>query len=216
VGDFRSKIGRALLLPWHDRLNTFHGFWVRLKTTLYYRRVLGALGHGCKIDKPLLLSNPRFIQIGDRTLIGPGARIEALVLDESHPPSLIIGSNVNIEQNVHIICSSRIVIGDNVSITGHCAIVDTIHPYSDVNDPRKIGDRIDPNPSPVEIGEGTFIGYGSVILPNVRIGRNCVIGTNSTVIRDIPDYCVVSGNPASIIKRYDFEKKTWNRELSIS
>lgn len=206
-----KKVTRSLFLPWHDRLNSLNRSLVFLKTALYYRQVFGSVGRGCKIYKPLLFVNPRFVHLGDCTMIGPGARIEAILLDENRPPELFIGRNVNIEQNVHIICSSRIVIGDNVSITGHCAIVDTIHPFGDVDDPRKIGDRIDPNPTPVEIGEGTFIGFGSVILPNVKIGRNCVIGANSTVLRDVPDFCVASGNPASIVRRYDFEKKAWNK-----
>lgn len=212
MGNFMNKIERSLFLPWHDRLNSVHGMLVALKTDLYYRWIFGTMGHGCRIYKPLLLSNPRFVHIGNRTLIRPGARIEAIVLDVNHPPSLRIGNNVNIEQNVHIVCSSSIVIGDDVSITGHCAIVDTVHPFSDFEDRTKIGGRIDAAPTPVKIGAGTFVGFGSAILPSVTIGKNCVIGANSTVTHDIPDFCVAYGSPASIVRRYDFEKKAWIRE----
>ena len=204
-----NRLVRFLKYPWHDRLNAVHERMVLLKTNLYYRRVFGSLGRGCRIHKPLLLANPRFISIGKGTRIAPGARIEVIQLNENRTPSLKIGSNVNIEQSVHIVCSSSIVIGDNVSITGNCAIVDTVHPFQDIEDCRKIGDRIDPNPTPVEIGEGSFIGYGSVILPNVQIGKGCVIGANSTITRNVPDYCVAAGNPASIVKRYDFTRKCW-------
>ena len=51
----------------------------------------------------------------------------------------------------------------------------------------------------IKIGDNVFIGHGSVILPNVKIGNNVVIGCNTVVRRDIPDNCVVSGNPAVII-----------------
>ena len=51
----------------------------------------------------------------------------------------------------------------------------------------------------VKIGDNVFIGHGAVILPNVTIGSNVVVGTNTVVRKDIPDNCVVSGNPAKII-----------------
>lgn len=145
-------------------------------------------------------------------MIRPGARIEAIVIDESRSPSLVIGSNVNIEQNVHLICSSRVVIGDNVTITGNCAIVDTKHPYDDVADDRKIGDRIDPNPTPVHIGKNCFIGYGGVVLPGTSIGENCIIGANSVVARDIPDHSVAAGSPALVVLRYDWAAGEWKRQ----
>lgn len=196
---------------WNDRVNRLHGILSRLKTELYYKRIFGAIGPHSRIDKPLLLSNPQFVFIGAGTAIRAGARIETVLMDRSHPPALHIGSNVNIEQNVHLVCSSSISIGDNVTITGNCAIVDTIHPFEDVDDNRKIGDRIDPRPSPVFIGENSFLGFGSVILPGVRIGMNCIIGANSTVTRDIPDFCVAAGNPAAIVRRYDHQQKRWIR-----
>ncbi len=60
-----------------------------------------------------------------------------------------------------------------------------------------------------EIGDGSFIGFGSVILPNVRIGVQVVIGANSVVTADIPDYSVAAGSPAIVLKRYDWEKQAW-------
>ncbi len=204
-----ARIVRFLRSPWQSKVNWLDAAAARLKTGLYYRRFFGSIGAGSRIDKPSFLSNPQFVYIGDHTTIRPGARIETIILDASRPPSLRIGSNVNIEQNVHLVCSSKIVIGDNVTITGNCAIVDTIHPFEDVDDPRKIGDRIDPNPTPVSIGDNSFVGFGSVILPGVNIGKNAVIGANSVVSRDVPEYCVVAGGPARLVRRYSFEARRW-------
>lgn len=199
---------------WQFFVNKVGSVLARLKTATYYRLIFGSIGRRSSIFKPLLLSNPQFIFVGDRTMIRTGARIETVVLNKEQPPALIIGNNVNIEQNVHIICSSRIVIGDDVSITGGCAIVDTNHPYEDVSDPRKIGERLDANAiAPVEIGAGSFLGYGSVILPGVRIGKNCVVGANSIVTRDVPDFCVVCGNPARIVRRYDTSAGVWRKVI---
>jgi acetyltransferase-like isoleucine patch superfamily enzyme len=63
--------------------------------------------------------------------------------------------------------------------------------------------------SPVEIGDESWIGENSVILPGVRIGRHCIIGANSVVNKDVPDFSVAAGQPAVIIKRYDYVSKEW-------
>lgn len=59
------------------------------------------------------------------------------------------------------------------------------------------------------IDSGSWIGANSIILPGVRIGKNSVIGANSIVSSDIPDYCVAVGIPAKVIKRFDIIKKEW-------
>lgn len=51
----------------------------------------------------------------------------------------------------------------------------------------------------IEIGEESFIGARSVILPGVTIGRNCVIAAGSIVTKDIPDYSVAMGVPAQVV-----------------
>ena len=55
----------------------------------------------------------------------------------------------------------------------------------------------------VIIGEKTFIGVGSVILPGVTIGKNVIIGAGSVVTKDIPENSIVAGNPAKIIGNVD-------------
>ncbi|REE20103.1 acetyltransferase-like isoleucine patch superfamily enzyme [Paraburkholderia sp. BL27I4N3] len=186
--------------------------WYRLKTRLWYAHVFKSVGAKTTIFRPMLLVNVHYASIGKRVLIRPGARIELVVTDSAAPPRLTIGSRVNIEQNVHIVCGSSIEIGDGATITGNVAIVDVEHPYENVNDTTRIGERIRTRGNYVVIGQGAFIGFSAVILPNVKIGRHVVVGAHSVVTRDVPDYCVVAGNPAQIIKRYNFETRLWERE----
>ena len=51
----------------------------------------------------------------------------------------------------------------------------------------------------ISIGKNCFIGFGSIILPNVSIGNNCIIGAGSVVADSFPDDCVISGNPAKML-----------------
>lgn len=203
------KIRRFLRWPIQEKLNSLETAFYRLKSVVYYRRVFGSFGSGSALFQPILLTNPQFIHIGSNVLIRKGARLEAILSNPLKPPELRIGDNVNIEQNAHIVCHSRVIIGNYVSITGNCAIVDVTHPYEDVHDPVKIGDRILAERSFVEIGERSFLGFNTIILPNVRIGSYCVVGAHSLVTKDVPDYSVVAGNPAKLVRRFDAVSGAW-------
>jgi len=176
---------------------------------ILYRMVFGSMGANSLIRRPMFISNPRYMYLGSRVQIRDGARLEAVLHTAHRTPHLSIGNNVNIEQNVHIVCQGRIEIGSDVSITGNCAIIDTTHPYYDVMDPLKIGARILDEDTFVEIGDGTFLGFASLIMPNVRIGKRCVIGAHSVVTSDVPDYSVAIGSPARVIRRYDPSVGAW-------
>ena len=91
-------------------------------------------------------------------------------------------------------------------IADRCFIGDTNHDYQDVNIPIKMGEMI---PGSVKIGDDSWIGINVAILRNVTIGRHCGIGANSVVTKDIPPYSIAAGNPARIIKQYDWEKGEW-------
>lgn len=65
--------------------------------------------------------------------------------------------------------------------------------------------------SGVHIGDGSWIGCHCAIVGDVHIGRHCVVGANSVVTRNVPDFCVVAGAPARIVKRFDLETGEWMR-----
>lgn len=54
---------------------------------------------------------------------------------------------------------------------------------------------------PIDIGEDCWIGMNAVIMPGVRIGRGCIIGSNTVVTRDIEPYSVIVGAPARVVRR---------------
>lgn len=78
-------------------------------------------------------------------------------------------------------------------------ITDCDHEYRNIDIP-VIDQGIVQKGQKVLIGDGSYIGYNSVIVGNVKIGKHCVIGANSVVTKDVPDYCVAVGSPARVIK----------------
>lgn len=121
---------------------------------------------------------------------------------------LYIGDNVIISESCFISACNRIVIEENVGISPNVMIIDNS---------RKPGDVVRPSKEQkvevgfVHIGADSWIAYGACVLPNVKIGRHCIIGALSVVTKDIPDYSVAIGSPAKVIKRFDFETRKWVR-----
>ena len=56
------------------------------------------------------------------------------------------------------------------------------------------------DPTPIHIGDDVWIGHRVTILPGVHIGKGTVIGAGSVVTKDTPEYSVVAGNPARVVK----------------
>jgi acetyltransferase-like isoleucine patch superfamily enzyme len=186
----------------------------RVLTRTYWARRMRSVGPGTVLHKPILVVNPQYIELGARTLIRDHARIETILRpDVARRPRLVIGDDVNIEQGVHIICQGEVLIENDVSITPYCVIVDTDHPFNDPDQLPKIGARLNArDDSRVRIGQGSFIGAHSIILPGADIGRGCIVGAGSVVTGSVPDYCVVSGAPARILRRFDPQTRTWKAE----
>lgn len=172
---------------------------------LYHK--FGSFRYTSSMGKPLWLHNPKYVQIGRRVSILPLARIECIRkwLDESYKGELIIGDGTSIEQCCHIIAADRLEIGKDVTISAFVYISDCNH-GNDVT-----GDVIDQKLEikPTKIGDGAFIGIGARIMPGVSLGKHVIVGANAVVCKDVPDYCIVGGVPAKVIKKYDFAKKEW-------
>ena len=180
----------------------FRQLWCWLK----YRRA-GAFPFGCVVIKPIKFSSKRIV-LGRKVTIGNAARIEAVTQYNAtkYSPAIIIGENVTIEQNLHLTCANKIVIGDNTAIAANVTISDIDHAYADIHLPVE---RQDLNVKEVIIGVDCKVYNNVVVLPGVHIGKHCVIGANSVVTRNLPDFTVAVGAPARIVKQYDHGCGNW-------
>lgn len=132
----------------------------------------------------------------------------------THSPVLRIGDRCSIGRGSHIVAHRSVVVGDDVMTGPHCYITDQNHVYSDPSVP--VGQQW-PAEDPVEIGAGSWLGAGAIILPGTRLGRNTVVGASAVVRGVYPDHAVLAGVPAKLIRRYD-PSSGWQpalRELHI-
>ena len=175
---------------------------------LLYSIHFKSIGKGVVFGRMSQIKGANYIEIGDYCRFGNNLRLEAIERygTSTFSPNIKFGKNVVINQNFHCTCASSIEIGDGTSITANCGVFDIIHPYEDVSvNPRCSEIRS----KQIRIGKDCLIGMNSVLLPGTELGNHCVVGANSTVLGSFPDYCVVAGSPAKIIKQYDLDKKEW-------
>jgi acetyltransferase-like isoleucine patch superfamily enzyme len=166
-------------------------------------RQFGSFGSNSVICfPPNTIFNEKYIHIGRNTMIGPECTLSAGMVPGQvclTDRVVEIGDRCLIGKGSGIVGHFSITIGNDVW-TGHDVyITDQNHGYQDVNLP--ISAQTMPERE-VQIGAGSWIGHGSIVLPGARIGEHVVIGANSVVTGEIPSFSVAVGAPARVIKRY--------------
>lgn len=127
--------------------------------------------------------------------------------------NIFIGNDVIIGPNCTFIDNEKITIGSSVMIAPNVQIYTSYHPI--LPEDRYIYDRAENDPvyfrtcaETVEIKYGAWIGVGVIILPDVTIGKNSIVGAGSVVTRSIPDGCVAVSNPCIPVKFFDDIRRT--------
>ncbi|RIV22103.1 acyltransferase [Alicyclobacillaceae bacterium I2511] len=120
---------------------------------------------------------------------------------------IIIGSNTQLGRFFGMSCAYRIEIGDSCLIGERVFIADVGHAYENPDCCILVSGLT--GPSHVTIGNDVLIGVGAFVGPGVTIGQHVMIGANAVVTHDVPSYSVAAGNPARVVKRFDFASSTW-------
>lgn len=114
--------------------------------------------------------------------------------------TLKIGNNVTIGAYGFVNAAGNVTIDNHVLCADKVNIVAENHGYADINTPIRHQKCI---PGEIKIGEGSWLGINVTILAGTTIGKNSVVGANSVVKGHYDDYCVIAGNPARVVKRFD-------------
>ena len=182
------------------------------------------LGTSVKIGKNVEINCKEKLFIGDNSVIGDNVKINCTsfsagdylyMMDGSEvgrggcngPNSRVtIGNNVGIFERTIINPSDEVTIGDNTGIGGEVMIW-THGAWLDITQgfPADFG--------PVHIGKNVWLPARSIVLPNVNIGDNVVIGINSIINRNLPNGCFAAGSPCKVIKENVYPRELKMEEL---
>lgn len=170
------------------------GIYFLLNKPRYKQMEFGAL-----ICNPLRLDGTEYMSIYKNVVVQKYSWLIALKIDE-YDPKLIINEGCVIGHFNHIAAVRKVILGKYVLTADRVYISDSQHNFENTNVPiMHQGVRFT---SEVSIGDGSWIGENVCVL-GAKIGKNCVIGANSVVIDDIPDYSVAMGVPARVIRRIE-------------
>lgn len=171
---------------------------------------LGSIGAGSAIKFPFKIWNAPRIHLGKNVFIAENSFFSVVTefKGQNYPDAQVtIQDGCCIGANFHVSATDRVTIGPNVLISDRVFIGTGFHDYADIKTP--IIHQPMKNVGPVDIKEGAFIGINAVILPNVVIGKNSFVAASAVVSKSVPDYCVVGGIPARILKRYNVTTSQW-------
>lgn len=179
-------------------VDVFHSLFV-------YPFKFKSFGKRSKIVSPMTLRGERFMEVGNNVYV---AHSVYMAVDTRYPGYIRIEDGCHVGHLNHIVSASSIIIEKDVLTADRVTILDASHQYSDITLPivKQPLERL----RQVTIGEGSWLGENVCVL-GASIGKHCVIGANSVVLDDIPDYSIAVGSPARVIKQFDAQTKSWKK-----
>ena len=148
-----------------------------------------------------------------KIIIGSGTHIRGTLLIFKYDGKIIVGNDIYIGVGTWIWPSECVTIDDKVLISHNVNIVDTnAHELQSIERVERYKDLIKRSlwenkgsilTAPIVIRKNAWISFGATILKGVNIGEGAIVATGSVVTKDVPDYAVVTGNPARDYKVYN-------------
>ncbi|MDD2974741.1 MAG: acyltransferase [Aliarcobacter cryaerophilus] len=168
------------------------------------------IGKKTYIDKSVHIIGLKNIRIGSNNIISDDTWLN--VNDRTDGKiGIEIGNNCYIGKRNFFNSSAKITLKDyfmsgiNCSLLGSDHLIDEpLKPYIHTGTT---------NDTSIYIGTNVWFGANVTVIGDVKIGHGSIIGANSLVLKDIPPFSIAVGNPAKVIKRYNFENKKWTTEF---
>ena len=150
------------------------------------------LGAEVVFERGVMVFHPENIEIGDCVYVGHQAILKGYYMNR-----MVIGAGTWIGQQCFFHSAGGITIGEDVGVGPGVRIITSSH----IEAGRELPILRSPIAfAPVEIGEGSDIGVGATILPGARLGKGVQVGAGALVKGSFPDYSVIAGVPAKILR----------------
>ena len=182
----------------------------------FYKSLFGKVGRNVIFGKSLTIRHPHKIQIGDNVVIDDYAVLDAKGTDNKgiflgdnvmigrntviscKNGNIAIGDNTNIAMNCFIQSAKEVKIGKNVLLAAYCYVIGGgNHETNRTDIPIMAQGQIVKG---ITIENNCWIGAGVNILDGVKIDRDSIIGASAVVTKPVPEFSVVAGIPAKILK----------------
>ena len=125
-------------------------------------------------------------------------KIWEYVIVRASTSKLVLGSNSHIGPFCAIFTGEHgVIIGDNVMLAPHCVLAAGNHEYRNLKTPMLLAGSF--SNGPIVIEEDVWSGSNCTITDNVKIGKGAIVGANSVVTKDVPEYEIHAGTPARYI-----------------
>ena len=189
------------------------GFLLR---KIFYRGLFRSAGRGMIIGRNVAIRHPKSIVLGDNVTIddlclvdGRGAGSDGVVIEDqviinrncmiqAKTGSVRLGARTTIGSNSVIVSMAGVEFGEAVLVAGNCYFSAGAYRVDDISS--AVMDQGAYSKGPIIIGDNSWVGTGAIILDGVKVGKGVIIGAGAVVTKDVPDYAVVAGIPAKLIR----------------
>jgi acetyltransferase-like isoleucine patch superfamily enzyme len=165
-------------------------FDTRMRRVLL-RAMCKCVGNDLQVGPGIVLKHPETIEFGDSVFLGAQAMIQG-----RFDGTCRIGSHVWIGPHAYF-DARDLILGDYVGWGPGAKVLGSVHTGFPTDQPIITTSL---QIKPVTVGFGADIGMNATILPGVHIGAHAIVGAGAVVTRDVPDYAIVAGVPARVLR----------------
>jgi acetyltransferase-like isoleucine patch superfamily enzyme len=180
-----------------------------------YPLLLGACGRNVSFGANVTLRHPKKIRLGDDVAVDDGCVLDAKgtandgirigrrvflgrnTIVACKDGDIVLEDGVNISYNCAVFSASSVRIGADTLLAAYCYVVGGGHEFGRVDVP--VIQQARPSRG-IEIGRGSWLGAGAIVLDGVSLGHDAVIGAHSVVTDDVPAFAVAAGVPARVVR----------------
>lgn len=142
----------------------------------------------------------------NKFILGDESTIEDFTAVNNGVGDVVIGNRTRVGLSNTII--GPVHIGDDVRLAQNVVLSGLNHNYQEIDSPIHTQGV---STKPIRIEDESWLGANVVVVPGVTIGKHSIVAAGSVVTKNVPPYSVVVGNPAKVLKKYDFTTKTWEK-----